>query len=89
MVWQGVACALYKIHRLGHGGADLLLPVPTPALWAGGGGAWPWFAGWMWLLTMVVYPEEHRGFPRVASGSWVLQSPSSKGFVLLSISVSP
>lgn len=54
-----------------------------------GQGAWPWFAGWMWLLTTAVHPEEHRGFPGVASGSWVLQSPSSKGFVVLSVSVSP
>lgn len=43
----------------------------------------------MWLLTMAVYPEEHRGVPEVASGSWVLQSPNSKGFVVLSVSVPP
>lgn len=66
-------CSCLCPHRLCGVGTGV--PGPPAVVW--------------WLDVGVCGPEEHRGLPRVASGSEVLQSLSSKGFVVLSVSVPP
>lgn len=92
VAWLGAARALAKSHRPGRGGTDLLLPLPAPAPQAGSSGARPsglWFGGWIQPLAMAEAPKEHRAVPGAVSGSWVLQSPSSRGFGVPRGSVPP